>query len=152
MFPGEPFLQIPKWTVCNHHPDLSWDVASLSEGVRRALPLCLVHPGPGEDRPLSSLKEIDFVLVDDACIAGLHDRFMDVPGPTDVITFQHGEIVISLDTARKQAIEHGENREREVLRYAVHGVLHLHGWEDNTPEARTAMHAVQEKVMSALEI
>jgi len=54
---------------------------------------------------LTQIQEVEVSLVDDVTIADVHLRFMDIPGATDVITFDHGEIHISVETARQQAME-----------------------------------------------
>ena len=104
----------------------------------------------GPDHVLSELEEVEITLVDDDTIARLHRDFMDIEGATDVITFQHGEIIISRDTATRQAEEFGEPFERELLRYMVHGMLHLHGYLDYEPEDRESMFAVQERLVEKL--
>ncbi|MEZ0386318.1 MAG: rRNA maturation RNase YbeY, partial [Verrucomicrobium sp.] len=104
----------------------------------------------GESAPLLELDEIDFVLVSDRTIAQVHGDFLNDPTPTDVITFHHGEILISLDTAVRQAAENGETYEREVARYMIHGLLHLAGWNDYEPAERTAMHEVQERILDSV--
>lgn len=104
----------------------------------------------GPDHVLSDLDEVEVTLVDDATIAQVHLDFMDIAGATDVITFQHGEIIISRDTAVAQAAEFGEPFERELLRYMVHGMLHLHGYLDYEPKDRDAMFAVQERLVAVL--
>jgi probable rRNA maturation factor len=76
--------------------------------------------------------------------------FMEIPGATDVITFHHGEIVIGAEVAKRQAEEYGEPLGREILRYFVHGLLHLAGHEDAEPEDREAMESAQEKMVAAL--
>lgn len=95
---------------------------------------------------LDRLPEISFVLVSDARIAALHGEFMGDPAPTDVITFHHGEIVISAETARREARQRGLPLSAEVARYAVHGLLHLAGWSDSGAGA-ASMRAVQEKIL-----
>ncbi len=75
---------------------------------------------------------------------------MNVPGATDVITFNHGEIVLSADTARRQALEHGETTDREIARYIVHGLLHLNGHEDADPDDAATMWRAQEHVLRLL--
>ena len=52
------------------------------------------------------------------------------PGPTDVITFEHGEIIVSATTAERQARREDETLDRELARYIIHGVLHLNGHLD----------------------
>ena len=62
----------------------------------------------------------------------------------------HGEIIISVETGTRQAEEHGEPVERELLRYLVHGLLHLAGHEDGEEEARAKMVAEQERIVARL--
>ena len=99
------------------------------------------------DSVLAKQPEISFVLVSDARIADLHKEFMNEPSPTDVITFQHGEIVISAETAERVARQRGLSLPEETARYAVHGMLHLAGWSDTSPRAAAAMRAIQEKIL-----
>lgn len=119
------------------------------ELASRALPLVAAH-GKSTESPLTHLEAVEISLVSDESIARVHGQFMAEPTPTDVITFQHGEILISLDTAMRQAAENSEPYEREVTRYIVHGLLHLAGWDDLEETERAAMHAVQEQILSVL--
>ncbi len=96
---------------------------------------------------LQGLAGVEISLVSDRIIAQVHRRFMNVPGATDVITFAHGEIVISVATAARQARENAEVVGREVARYIVHGLLHLHGHEDADPADAVAMWQAQERVL-----
>lgn len=89
-------------------------------------------------------------IVSDRAIAAVHRRFLKVRGATDVITFPHGEIVVSATTAARQAMEHGEAMGRELARYVVHGLLHLHGHLDAESKDAAAMWRAQEKVLDQL--
>lgn len=111
------------------------------------------------------------VLVDDPTIHDLNRRFLDHDEPTDVITFaldgdagedagqfvlpdqgafrQLGEIYISCERAAAQSGEWDSDPAREVRFLVVHGVLHLLGWDDATPEARAQMLARQEEILAA---
>jgi probable rRNA maturation factor len=102
------------------------------------------------DSPLSLLATLEVALVDDETSARVHRDFMDIEGPTDVITFHHGEIVIGTEVAARQAAEYGEPLAREILRYFVHGLLHLAGHEDAEPAGRAAMESAQETIVSTL--
>ena len=102
------------------------------------------------DSPLSLLGTIEVALVDDSMIDQVHRDFMDIEGATDVITFHHGEIVISVETALRNAAEYGEPAAREILRYFVHGLLHLAGHDDQADKARARMEAVQEAIVTSL--
>lgn len=136
----------------DHHP-----LSPLSETAKahyetllsQALPLILEEK-EGPEPVLSTLDEIEISLVDDPAIARLHRDFMNIEGATDVITFQHGEIIISSDTAAEQAKQYGESPERELFRYMIHGLLHLHGYLDYLPEDRENMFAIQEKLIGQL--
>lgn len=93
--------------------------------------------------------ELDVSLLDDSVMGEVHGRFMDDPTPTDVITFEHGEILIGVETAVRQAAEHGEPLLRELARYAIHGVLHLWGHDDLVEEDRAVMEREQERIVAA---
>ena len=111
-----------------------------------ALLLALKAPAHGG----GVLPELDFVeinIVDDATIDQVHRDFMDIPGATDVITFAHGEIVISSETAQSDGFEYGNSFEKELMLYIVHGLLHLSGHEDADAVERKAMEAIQEEIL-----
>ena len=72
-------------------------------------------------------EQILVVLVSDRKIAAMHEQFMGIADPTDVITFQHGEIVVSVETAAKQAAEYDTDLLHELRLYITHGLLHLAG-------------------------
>ena len=97
-----------------------------------------------------NLAIVDVSVVSDRVITRVHRQFLDVPGATDVITFEHGEIVLSATTAARQALENGEECNREIARYIVHGLLHLNGYDDNEATAAAAMWKIQERVLQAV--
>lgn len=103
-----------------------------------------------EDSPLHHLATLEVALVDDKTSDRVHREFMDIEGTTDVITFHHGEIVIGAEVAARQAAEYKEPLGREFLRYLTHGILHLAGHEDELPEDRAEMEAIQESFVSQL--
>ncbi|MFZ4484082.1 MAG: rRNA maturation RNase YbeY [Chthoniobacterales bacterium] len=96
---------------------------------------------------LRGLSEISVVLISDRRIAALHGEFMNDPTTTDVITFLHGEIVVSAETARREARERGLPLPQEIARYVVHGLLHLAGWTDADAGAAAEMRLMQEKIL-----
>ena len=98
---------------------------------------------------LANLGEVSVILVSDRRMAELHRRFLHVRGPTDVITFQHGEIFVSVETARKQARRFGNALEHEIRLYIAHGLLHLHGFDDKDPAGAAEMERVQEKLVAS---
>ena len=117
--------------------------------LRRFAPLalegCLPHSDDGRFH-LRSLPEVEMTIVSDRVIAQVHRDFMDIPGATDVITFEHGEIVMSAETAQQYADEHGHSLEKELALYMVHGLLHLNGYEDGTSRDAARMKKVQTRV------
>jgi probable rRNA maturation factor len=96
-------------------------------------------------------EEIIVVFVSDARMEGIHREFMAVDGPTDVITFQHGEIIISVETAERQAKRFSTSLGRELWLYFVHGLLHLAGLDDLTKDGRKKMAAAQEQIVRKIE-
>jgi probable rRNA maturation factor len=121
----------------------------LERFAERALPLCLRERsrGPG----LTSLEEIQVILISDRRMSEIHRRFMAIAGPTDVMTFQHGEIFISVETARRQAQAHRTSLAYELRLYLVHGLLHLQGFDDRSPAGRRRMGSVQGKIVAHAE-
>ncbi len=114
-----------------------------------AADLALRHAAQ-EESPLHLLATIEVALVDDATSDQVHREFMDIEGATDVITFHHGEIVIGAEVAERQAADYEEPLARELLRYFVHGLLHLAGHEDEHPDDRVKMEDAQELIVSTL--
>ena len=119
--------------------------------LRRFAPVALAHclPHPAQEQtPLPHLEEVEVTLVSDATIARVHLDFMDIPGATDVITFDHGEIIISTETARDYAAQYGRTLDEEIALYIVHGLLHLNGYKDKEPAAAARMHRLQERLLA----
>lgn len=141
--------KVPEVQVFNRQRAVRLDLPRLQSLAASAAARCLQHPGPG-DAPLRRLEEVEISVVSDRVIARVHRQFMDVPGATDVITFGHGEIVLSAATAVRQARENGEDSHREVARYVIHGLLHLNGHEDADPADAAKMWDAQETVLQAL--
>jgi probable rRNA maturation factor len=103
--------------------------------------------------------EICVLVLDDRGIARLHEQWLDISGPTDVITFDmsddarpgtlHGDIAVSAETARRTARELGWQPRHELAYYVVHGILHLAGYDDHDPADRRAMRARERVLMRA---
>ena len=97
--------------------------------------------------------EISIALVDDPTIARLHQKFLDDPEPTDVLSFVfdrseqslEGEVVASADTARAYAAKHKSAPDVELLLYVIHGTLHLVGYDDTAPRPRAVMRKMERK-------
>ena len=98
---------------------------------------------------LRNLSEVFVWLISDRRMALLHRKFLGQTGPTDVLTFQHGEIFISVETARRNAPAFRNSLMRELKLYIVHGLLHLHGFDDQTPSETRRIKTAQEKILRA---
>lgn len=141
--------KLPRLTLSNRQRAVALPfLPGLRRFARDVLPGCLANPGAGE-ATLGRLDTVGIILVSDRMSGRLHEQFMAVPGPTDVITFMHGEIVIGAAVAERQAREHGETLEREFRRYIVHGLLHLNGHEDDRLESAATMWRVQERILES---
>lgn len=143
-------VPFPELIVYNHQDVivLSDDlVERLESGGREAVPLTL-DVAAAENSALSRLAEVEVSIIDDETIADVHLRFMNIPGATDVITFDHGEIHVSVETAKSQAVEFGNGFERELMLYIIHGLLHLAGHEDASDEGQALMVELQQRILN----
>jgi probable rRNA maturation factor len=95
--------------------------------------------------------EICVFFVSDARIRRIHRDFLAADEATDVITFHHGEIFISVETAERHAQQFSTSLSEEIHLYIVHALLHLAGFEDKTKRGYKRMKAVQEKVAHEIE-
>lgn len=102
---------------------------------------------------------LSIAIVDDARIRVLNRSFRDTDATTDVIAFEAeaepdasaGEVIVSADTARRQADEYEHSLRRELCLLVAHGVLHVLGYEDYDDAARTRMMQLQEQALRAME-
>jgi len=123
----------------------SFDPAPLVRAVHVALDL---HPCPA--------ARLHIALVGDARIAELNLRFLGHEGPTDVLSFDmrdsgsqaiEGEIVVSCETAIREAAARSKSVDHEAALYAVHGTLHLLGYDDGSPEQASTMRRLQDEIL-----
>ena len=131
--------------VHNRQKRVRFDLPWLKKIARSALGECSKRVAPGT--ALSSLEAVDVTIVSDEEIAAVHKGFMDLPGATDVITFDHGEIIISADTAVQNAAHFVQPLEHELALYVIHGLLHLNGYDDQQPAAAAQMRQLQESIL-----
>lgn len=120
-------------------------IAALRRSAAAAFSACEGESADGRFA-LRQLARIEITILSDAAIARVHRDFMGDPAPTDVITFHHGEILISADTAARCAAEHGHTLAEELALYIIHGMLHLNGHDDIASASRRAMHRVQNRI------
>ena len=103
--------------------------------------------------------EISLTFVDVQEMEELHIKWMDEPGPTDVLSFPMdmpekkgevvtlGDIVIAPAVAAKQANDAGHSVEHEIYILATHGLLHILGYDHADPDEEKVMFALQEKIV-----
>jgi probable rRNA maturation factor len=138
---------VPEITLRNLQRKVPVNVVDLEKFGRQALKLCLRLPRK-KKTDLSELREISVLIVSDRRMVSLHRQFRNESGPTDVITFQHGEIVISAETARRNAKRFGNAFVRELRLYVVHGLLHLHGFDDRDETNARKMEIVERRILA----
>jgi probable rRNA maturation factor len=144
-------MTAPEILVRNLQRKISVNVAELERFARYALSRCL-QLQKHKRTDLRKLNAVAVWLISDRRISQLHLRFLGEGGPTDVITFHGGEIFISVETARRNAHEFGNSLMSEIKLYIVHGLLHLHGFDDQEPRGLRRMKNTQEKILRYIRI
>ncbi len=113
--------------------------------------------------------EVSVVLADDEYIHQLNHQYRGKDCPTDVLSFALnegeepeiidgpevvllGDIIISLETAARQAEEYGHSLERELAYLTVHGILHLLGYDHMLEDEKKEMRQEEEQILSFLGI
>ena len=104
-------------------------------------------------------EELSLVFVSDRRMRGLNRRFRGVDRPTDVLSFNMregephpdkvalGDVVISVETAARQAGELGHPLENEIDRLFLHGLLHLLGYDHAEADGRRRMRAKERRIL-----
>jgi probable rRNA maturation factor len=105
--------------------------------------------------------ELSVLLCDDATIRPLNARWRNIDRATDVLSFAQsdhpasdgllGDVVISVETARRQASERGHDTSRELRILLVHGVLHLLGHDHEHDDEAERMEAREREILAALD-
>lgn len=121
---------------------MTWARRAVAEALRR-------HP--------LAAGTVVLALTDDAGIRGLNRTFRDQDRATDVLTFPAGpyacgalgDVAISVETARRQAVARRRPLKWELAALSLHGVLHLLGWDDQADEDRDAMLAESNRTLQA---
>lgn len=104
--------------------------------------------------------DLNVLLVDEAEMTALHIKWMDEPGPTDVLSFPMdeielgskeagilGDIVLCPTVAQAQAKDAGHDLDRELSILSVHGLLHIVGYDHATSEDEKEMFTLQESIV-----
>jgi probable rRNA maturation factor len=100
-------------------------------------------------------SSMQIILVTQDTIHEMNKTYRQIDKPTDVLSFINddeldnslGDIFISIEQARLQAVEYGHSFEREIAFLAVHGYLHLKGFDHHTKEEEDIMIQEQERIL-----
>lgn len=115
---------------------------------------------------VSSPAEISVVLSDDDKVWELNRRFLNHDYPTDVLSFRLseekptqsekeillGEIIMGVEIAERNAKRYNQTLERELTRLAIHGTLHLLGYDDSTESQRRKMRRKERNYLKQIEV
>lgn len=101
---------------------------------------------------------INYIFCKDDYLLDLNQRFLERDTLTDVIAFDYseedaevsGDVFISIERARENAIQFEQTEIHEVLRVIIHGVLHLCGYDDKTNEQKSQMTTREDYYLSLL--
>ena len=132
--------------VITQHPALTAD----PQACARALRLVFVGEQVGVD-------SVTLILCDHETVRDLNKTYLQHDYDTDVLAFAYsdsdksieGEIYVDLDTAAERHEEFGVTFEHEVLRYSVHGALHLAGYRDDDSIEKRRMHDLEDRYLAA---
>jgi rRNA maturation RNase YbeY len=124
-------------------------------GILRQVARALVH-----DLLNRAAFELGIILVSDREITRLNETFLRHQGPTDVIAFDYalypagdvlrGEIFLCVHEAQRQARRFRTSWQQELVRYLVHGMLHLCGYRDDSSPARSKMKQIEDRCLRRL--
>ncbi|WP_029069209.1 rRNA maturation RNase YbeY [Jonesia quinghaiensis] len=138
----------------NNESDVSIDEAEFAALAKYVFEAMHIHPR----------TELSIMFVDPDTISELHVQWMDIPGPTDVLSFPMdelrpgsvenpadegilGDIVICPDVAAEQAVQAGHSHIEEMLLLATHGILHLLGYDHAEPQEEREMFSLQRHLL-----
>jgi probable rRNA maturation factor len=129
-----------------------WRIARAA--IVRAAGLALAKAAP------QVMGEVTVVLTDDAHICALNGTYRHKQRATDVLAFPLGsgeraddplgDVVVSIETARRQARDYGATLEHEVQRLVVHGTLHLCGYDHHERREAARMHGLTRRILREL--
>jgi probable rRNA maturation factor len=106
--------------------------------------------------------EVSIALVNDKTMSALHERDLQIAGPTDVLTYEldhdpagrctAGEVIVCVPEAKRQSRERGTTADNELLLYSLHGVLHLAGFDDRTERLFREMHTMEDDILTRIGV
>lgn len=95
--------------------------------------------------------DLNFIITNDSFITELNKKYLGHNYPTDVISFRYnegkiidGDIFISIDAVKNNAINYNVSQENEMRRVLIHGTLHLCGYEDGSNKQRDEIRKLED--------
>lgn len=108
---------------------------------------------------IRTLGDINIIFCSDNYILDINQKFLQHDYFTDIITFDYcegerlnGDLFISVDSVRENAVEYGEEFDRELARVMVHGILHLIGYDDHTAKDQKVMRSKEDYYLSLRDL
>ncbi len=136
--------------------DLQSHVKIDKKGIRKKVESLLKNMGEGK-------SELSLVFVTDSCIRKLNRRYRNIDSKTDVLAFSMregrglsrkspvlGDVVVSTETAKREANKRDISVHKEITLYIVHGILHLLGYKDKTVTNRKKMKRKELELLEAM--
>lgn len=145
----EPTRPLPALEIVNRQRGHRFDLAYIRRLAQAALSLCLAESGP-EPPVLADLDEVTVSIVSPTVMSRVHVDFLGIEGPTDVITFPYGEILVCAGIAAENAARYGVSLDDELALYVIHGLLHLNGFDDLSAGPARQMRARQAKILNTV--
>lgn len=132
----------------NFYNETKYEIKSYKKIIKKAL------------KKQRSKQSIEIIFVDDEEIQRINSFYRQIDKPTDVLSFPNddeygkslGDVFINIDRAILQSNEYGHNLLREMAFLAVHGYLHLLGYDHLTKEQEKIMFSVQEEILLKAKI
>ena len=144
-------MTVREISVRNLQRRIPVNVAELERFADDALKRCL-QLKKGKRTNLRKANATSVWLISDRRMSRLHLQFFGDNAPTDVITFHHGEIFISVETAERNGREFGNSLRNEIKLCIVHGLLHLHGFDDREAADLRRMKNTQESILRCMGV
>ncbi|MFM8364208.1 MAG: rRNA maturation RNase YbeY [Verrucomicrobiota bacterium] len=140
---------MPRIAIAQRCRSTPYDRARLKFLALAAIPHCL-SLAKKNHAELATLPAVEISILGARAMSKVHRDFLGIPGPTDVITFPYGEILVCAPVAKTRAREFGHDTTTELALYIIHGLLHLSGHDDTTPSKASLMRAAQEKILQEI--